>query len=38
MAARCADNQNIFSSAFVFRPAHTEEIEHRKTVEDITTF
>jgi branched-chain amino acid transport system ATP-binding protein len=39
MAARhVLMHQNIFSSALYFGPAHTEEIEHRKTVEDIIDF
>jgi branched-chain amino acid transport system ATP-binding protein len=31
-------NQNVFSSALYFGPAHTEEIKHRRTVEDIIDF
>ena len=39
MAARhVLMSQNVFSSALYFGPAHTEEIEHRKTVEDIIDF
>lgn len=39
MAARhVLMSQNVFSSALYFGPAHTEEIAHRKTVEDIIDF
>jgi branched-chain amino acid transport system ATP-binding protein len=39
MAARHAlMKQNVFSSAFYFGPAHTEEINHRKTAEAIIDF
>ncbi|MDD4873982.1 MAG: ATP-binding cassette domain-containing protein, partial [Dehalococcoidales bacterium] len=39
MAARhILMKQNILSSALYFGPAHTEEIKHRKTVEDIIDF
>ena len=39
MAARhVLMNQNVFSSALYFGPAHTEEIKHRRTVEDIIDF
>jgi branched-chain amino acid transport system ATP-binding protein len=39
MAARhVMMKQNMFSSALYFGPAHKEEIEHRKTVEDIIDF
>jgi len=39
MAARHAlMKQNVFSSAFYFGPAHTEEIKHRKTAEAIIDF
>ena len=39
MAARhILMKQNVLSSALYFGPAHKEEIEHRKTVEDIIDF
>ncbi len=39
MAARhILMKQNVLSSALYFGPAHKEEIEHRKTVEDIVDF
>ncbi len=39
MAARhCLMKQNVLSSALYFGGAHREEIEHRKTVEDIIDF
>jgi len=39
MAARhVLMKQNIFSTMLYFGPAHREEIEHRKTVEDIIDF
>ncbi len=39
MAARhVLMKQNVLSSALYFGPAHREEIEHRKTVEDIIDF
>ena len=39
MAARhVLMKQNFVSSAFYFGPAHDEEIEHRRTVEDIIDF
>ena len=39
MAARhVLMKQNVFSSALYFGPSHTEEIKHRKTVEDIIDF
>ncbi len=39
MAARhVLMKQNIFSTLLYFGPAHREEIEHRKTVEDIIDF
>jgi branched-chain amino acid transport system ATP-binding protein len=39
MAARhVLMKQNILSSALYFGPAHTEEIKHRRTVEDIIDF
>ena len=39
MAARhILMKQNVLSSALYFGPAHNEEIEHRKTVEDIIDF
>jgi len=39
MAARhVLMNQNVLSSALYFGPSHTEEIKHRRTVEDIIDF
>jgi len=39
MAARhVLMNQNIFSTFLYFGPAHKEELEHRKTIEDIIDF
>jgi branched-chain amino acid transport system ATP-binding protein len=39
MAARhVLMRQNIFSSLLYFGPAHKEEMEHRKTIEDIIDF